>query len=188
MRTLYIVIGVAVLLLVVLLIVYLVQQRKKKKAAGAEPEEAMGPGGDEISLLIREAENKLAAAKLEQGGRVANLPLYLLMGETGTTKTSVMMNSGLDAELLAGQVYQANAVVPTRTANLWFARRSIFVEAGGKLPGDSGKWHKLIRRLTPRTSVVGKGEQAPRAAIVCFDCENFTRQGALEAAVAAARN
>ena len=36
--------------------------------------------------------------------------------------------------------------------------------------------------------MVGKGEQAPRAAVVCFDCENFTRQGAQEAAVAAARN
>ena len=55
-------------------------------------------------------------------------------------------------------------------------------------PPIPAKWHKLIRRLAPRASVVGKGEQAPRAAIVCFDCENFTRQGALEAAVAAARN
>ena len=190
MSTLYIVIAVAVVLLIALVVVYLLQQKKKKKAAAAAAEggEPVGPGGDEIATLVKEAEARLAAAKLEQGARVANLPVYLLMGESGSTKTSIMTNSGLEAELLAGQVYQNNAVVPTRAANFWFARRSVFVEAGGNLPGDSGKWHRLIRKLAPRGSVVGKGEQAGRAAIVCYDCENFTRQGALEAAVAAARN
>ena len=188
MNTLYIVIGVAVVVLIVLVVILLVQRKKKKARAAAESDEPGGTGGDEISLLIKEAETKLAAAKLEQGARVGNLPVYLLMGDSGSTKTSVMLNSGLDAELLAGQVYQSNNVVPTRTANLWFARRSLFVEAGGKLPADSGNWNKLIRKLTPRASVVGKGEQAPRAAIVCYDCENFTRQGALEAASGAARN
>ncbi|HWC97725.1 MAG TPA: ImcF-related family protein [Candidatus Sulfopaludibacter sp.] len=187
MKTLYIVIAVAVLLLIVLLVVFLVQRSKKKKKAAAEGEDANAPGGDEISLLIKDAETKLSTAKLEQGARVANLPVYVLMGDTGSTKTSVMLHSGLDPELIAGQVYQNNNVVSTRTANLWFARRSIFVEAGGKLPADSSKWQKLIKRLTPKSSVVGKGEQAPRAAVVCYDCESFTRQGALEAATAAAR-
>src|SRR3954452_23294167 len=32
-----------------------------------------------------------------------------------------------------------------------------------------------------------KGKQAPRAAAVCFDCESFTKPGASDAAVAAAR-
>ena len=50
-----------------------------------------------------------------------------------------MIHSGLDPELLAGQVYQNADVVPTRTANLWFSRRSIFAEAGGKLLADSGQ-------------------------------------------------
>ncbi|SPE36531.1 ImcF domain protein [Candidatus Sulfopaludibacter sp. SbA3] len=188
MNTLYIVIGVAAVLLIALVIVYLIQQKKKKARLAAASDEPSGPGGDEISLLIKEAETKLATGKLEQGARVGNLPVYLVMGDSGSSKTSVMLNSGVDAELLAGQVYQNNSVVPTRTANFWFARRSIFVEAGGQLPADAGKWQKLIHKLAPRTSVVGKGEQAPRAAVVCFDCENFTRQGALEAAAGAARN
>jgi hypothetical protein len=34
----------------------------------------------------------------------------------------------------------------------------------------------------------GKGEQSPRAAVVCFDAERFTQSGASEAAAAAARN
>ena len=99
-----------------------------------------------------------------------------------------MLHSGIEAELLAGQVYQNNDVAPTRTANLWFARRMLFVEAGGSLLADSGQWRTLIKKLQPRASVVSRGEQAARAAVVFFDCENFTRQGALEAATASARN
>ena len=44
-----------------------------------------------------------------------------------------------------------------------------------------------MQKLQPRRSVVGKGEQAPRAAVVLFDCENFTRAGAADQAAAAAR-
>ena len=99
-----------------------------------------------------------------------------------------MLHSGIEPELLAGQVYQNNDVAPTRTANFWFARRMLFVEAGGSLLADSGQWRALIKKLQPRASVVRQGEQAPRAAVVFFDCENFTRQGAQEAASASARN
>ena len=66
MTPLYIVIGVVVLALIALTIVYFIQQKKKKKALAAESGEAPAPGDDEISqLLVHEAENKLAAAKLE---------------------------------------------------------------------------------------------------------------------------
>ncbi len=179
MSTLYIVLAVAVVLLIALTVVYLLQQ-KKKKARAAQADEPVGPGGDEISLLIAEANNKLAAAKAEPNARVGNLPVFILLGETGSAKTSVMLHSGLDPELLAGQVHQNSNVVPTRSANIWFTRRSVFVEAGGKLPADSSKWNRLAQKLAPRTSVVGKGEQAPRAAVVCYDCENFTQAGVQE--------
>jgi type VI secretion system protein ImpL len=84
-------------------------------------------------------------------------------------------------------VYQNGNVTPTRTANVWFSRRSLFVEAGGQLAADAAKWSKLIARLEPRSPVMGKGEQAPRAALICFDCEVFTRAAAQEAAVNSAR-
>src|ERR1035438_3601699 len=125
MSTLYIVLVVAVVLLIALVIIVLVQQKKKKARAAAESDEPAGPGGDEISILVKEAENKLAASKVAQGARVGNLPVYILMGDSGSTKTSVVLHSGLDPELLAGQVYQNNDVVPTRSANLWFARQSV---------------------------------------------------------------
>jgi type VI secretion system protein ImpL len=185
MPTIYIILAVVVVALIVLTVIYLLQRRKKARAA-AQPADA-APGGDEISLLIREAETKLAAAKLPAGAKVGTLPVYLIMGDANSAKTSTMLHSGLEPELLAGQVYQSGNVVATRTANLWFSRGSVFVDTAGKFAADPGMWGRLIHKLQPRTSVVGKGGQAPRAAIVFFDCENFTRQGAGEAAVNAAR-
>ena len=99
-----------------------------------------------------------------------------------------MVNAGLEPELLAGLVYRDNNLVPTRTANLWFSRRTIFVEAGGKLPTEPAKWARLIRKLQPRAGVASQKGQAPRAVLVCYDSENFTRPGAQESATAAARN
>jgi len=183
---LFILLAVAVVALIVLVILFFLK-KKKAKAAAAQSGEPAGPGGDEISVLVHAAEAKLSAAKLEQGAKIGNLPVFVLMGQAGSTKTSVMLHSGLDAELLAGQIYQNADVVPTRAANLWFSRRSIFAEAGGGLLADSGQWNRFVRRLQPRSSVVGKGGQAPRAAMVCFDSETFTRAGAQEAVVNAAR-
>lgn len=184
----YLVIGLIIVLLVVLLIFVLRQRKKaKQQAAMAAQPDAAAPAGDEIALLIRDADAKLAAAKQEAGARVSTLPVFLIFGDAGCAKTSVMLHSGLDPELVAGQVYQSGNVTATRTANLWFSRHTVFAEVGGKLLPDTAKWKQLVSRLQPKASVVGKGEQAARAAIVCFDCENFTKPGALEMAATAAR-
>jgi type VI secretion system protein ImpL len=184
--TIYVVMAVALVALIVLVAVFLIQRKKKTQAAAGQ--EPSGDGADEISALLRDADAKIAAARIQPGARVATLPAYLFLGDSGATKTCVVLHSGLDPELLAGQVYQGGNVAPTRTANFWFSRRSVFVEAGGKLPAEPAKWHKLVAKLAPKTSVVGKGEQAPRAAVVCYDIENFTRAGAGDAAANAARN
>src|SRR6185369_1092515 len=44
------------------------------------------------------------------------------------------------------------------------------------------------RKLQPRTGVASQKGQAPRAVLVCYDSENFTKAGAQESATAAARN
>jgi type VI secretion system protein ImpL len=188
MTILYVVLAVTLVALIVLLTVFLIQRKRKKAAqAAAGGEQPAAEGGDEISSLVRDADAKLAAARIQPGARVSSLPAYLIMGDTGATKTCVMLHSGLDPELIAGQVYQGGNVAPTRTANFWFSRRSLFVEAGGRLPGEAAKWNKLVARLAPKTSVAGKGEQAPRAAVVCYDIENFTKSGAMDMAAATAR-
>ncbi len=138
-----------------------------------------GPLGkdDEIDALVREAENRLAASNLAKGAKLNNLPMVFVIGDAGSTKTSTILHSGLDPELLAGSVYQDTTVVPTRLANIWFAHGMIFVEAGGKLLADPQRWMRLLQRLRPgRLSSAVRSEQAPRAALLCFDSETFVRR------------
>ena len=188
MPVIYLAFGFLLVALIALVVVYFVLQRKKAKAAAtaADTADPGAAGTDEIDALVREAERRLAASR--QGDRLGSLPVFLLAGDTGSTKTSVMVNAGLEPELLAGLVYRDNNMVPTRTANIWFSRRTIFVEAGGKLPAEPAKWARLIRKLQPRAGVASQSAQAARAVLVCYDAETFTRPGAQEAATAAARN
>ncbi len=188
MPALYLIFGLVLVALIVLVVLWFYLKRKKaaSAAAAADAADPGGPGNEEIDALVREAERRLAASK--QADRLAALPVFFLVGETGSTKTSVMVNAGLEPELLAGLVYRDNNLVPTRTANLWFSRRTIFVEAGGKLPAEPAKWTRLIRKLQPRAAVATQSARAPRAVLVCYDAETFTRPDAQEAATLAARN
>jgi type VI secretion system protein ImpL len=155
---------------------------RRSQRAGGAPAAPIDPS-NEIDVLARDAEAKLAGAKVAQGGRLANFPLIFLVGEPGAAKTSILVNSGVDAELLAGNVYQDNAVAPTRAANFWFARNAVFAEAAGRLLGDQGLWTRFIQRCRG-----GKlGAQSPRAALVCFDAEAMMKPGAAEAVTAGAR-
>jgi len=161
------------------------KRNRGNAAAGSGPIEK----DDEIDALVREAENRLASSNLAKGAKLANLPMVFVIGEAGSTKTSTVLHSGLDPELLAGSVYQDTTVLPTRLANLWFARGMIFVEAGGRLLAEPQRWVRLLQRLRPgRLESAVRGEQAPRAALVCLDAETFVRAGAADALTVASRN
>jgi type VI secretion system protein ImpL len=166
----------------------------KMKSAPIEDQEETEPAeavsDNEIDLLIRDAENKLAAARLAQGSKIGNLPLLFIMGDQGSTKSTVIVNSGLEPELLAGQVYHDNMIVSTRAANLWFANGTIFTEVAPQVTSDATAWTRAIRSLRPRTlkSVVGGNAQAPRSALVCVNAELFTQPGASEKLGALARS
>src|ERR1017187_10565862 len=188
MPGLYLIFGFVLVVLIVLVVLWFYLRRKRANA-GASSADAAGQGGtgsEEIDALVREAERRLAASK--QGDRLANLPLFFLVGDPGSTKTSIMVNAGLEPELLAGLVYRDNNLVPTRSANLWFSRRTIFVEVGGKVPSEPARWARLVRKLQPRVGVGSQSVQAPRALLVCYDSEAFTRAGAQETANLSARN
>src|ERR1022692_1608838 len=176
MPVIYLAFGFLLVALIALVVVYFVLQRKKAKAAAtaADTADPGAAGTDEIDALVREAERRLAASR--QGDRLGSLPVFLLAGDTGSTKTSVMVNAGLEPELLAGLVYRDNNMVPTRTANIWFSRRTIFVEAGGKLPAEPAKWGRLIRKLQPRAGVASQSAQAARAVLVCYRSEEHTSE------------
>jgi type VI secretion system protein ImpL len=177
-------IALAVIGLVAFVVVIWWFRLREKERAGMGA--SGGAGGDEIDVLIREAETRLQASKLGRTASVGNLPLFLVLGETGAAKTTIVLHSGLEPELLAGQVGQDKVPLPTRTANLWYTRQFLFAEAGGSMLQDRPRWTKLVRKLAPRQlhSVFGKGTPAPRAALVCVDCESFMRPGAPEALAA----
>ena len=139
-----------------------------------------------IDQIVREADARLAG----QNVTIANLPLVFVVGDRASTKTSAMVYSGVEPELLAGAAYgEGNMIMPTQHANIWFARGTAFIEAAGAVFADPAKWLALVRRLKPASlkSLVGKGQQAPRGVLLCFDVETFAKPGAADAVTAAAR-
>jgi type VI secretion system protein ImpL len=183
MRVPHVLLLAAVAALLVLGILWRYYSKRKKGQVGALESVDL-----DIDLAIGDAEAHLGAAKIEQGTRVKDFRLFLLVGDSGSAKTSVVLQSGADPELLSGQVYENNDVIPTKMVNIWFARQSLFVEVGGTLLGDPEKWSRLVRRLLPRRSVIGKGKQPARSVIVLYDCQNLLAANSQEAASKAARN
>ena len=169
---LIVVLVVLIAVAVAAVVLYLRSRKAKPAAAAAAPE----PGGDsEIDGLVREADRRLAHANA--GATIANLPLIFVIGDRATAKTSTIVNSGIEPELLAGQLYQDNAIAPTRSANLWFARGTALVEVGRRTLGDPGKCMRLVKRLQPgRLKSLKGGAQSPRAVLLCVSLSLFQRR------------
>ncbi len=163
-------------------------RRQEKAAKGSDAGGGPSAATTEVDLLVRDAARKLKSSAMGRGASLRNLPLIFLVGDPGSAKTTSILHSALDPELLAGHVYQDNKVVPTRVANFWYTRQAVFVDGGGSLFSQPDLWRRLIKLVQPgRVASAGKQQQAPRAAIVCFDCESFLRPGAPEATLSAAR-
>jgi len=95
-----------------------------------------GPGGasaaatkeeesQDLDDLIEQAEARLSESQLGKDAKLARLPAIFLLGNSESAKTATMVHSGLDPELLAGQVYEETNLIPTPTVNFWFARRTL---------------------------------------------------------------
>ena len=181
--TLYIFIGILSIVGIIGAGVYLWLRSKQPAQPGDNS------GDPEIDALCKDVDSKLALSKTAQGAKINNLPLVFLMGENGSVKTTTILNSGLEPELVTGQVYQDTNIVPTWLANVFLARQTLFMDTAGGFMNDGPRWQKLVRRLAPGQlkSVVGAKAQAPRAAVVMFDGETFFRQGGNEAATVIAR-
>ena len=146
-------------------------------------------GGTEMDTLLRDAEKRLAAAQRSGAKSLDSLPLLYLLGEANAAKTTSVLKSGLDPELLAGQIYRDQDVIATPVVNIWYTAQCAIVEAGNAVRKSPPLWGKLIRRTRPKAYRSAMGTQAPvRAAVVCISCEQFLGTGASEAALAAARS
>jgi len=134
----------------------------------------------EIDAILAEAESKLSALGPSGGVKLANLPAIFLLGDSGAAKTHAMIHSGLQPELLAGAVFQGGEITPTRGVNLWLARNTIFVEAGGKLCEDPRLWLRVVQRFSSDKfgksgSISAGATGAPRAVLVCCDCATLVK-------------
>lgn len=167
------------------------QKSKLDREASAGSESAPSAGAaDDILLLLREAEARVASStQLPRGTRLSSLPVIFLVGDAAAGKTCVATQSGLDPELISGQVYQEGNIAPTRLANLWFARKAVFVEMAGKTLADANLWNRLLHRLAPGKlrSVFSGKPAAPRAAVVCYDCAKLAKAAGQEEITAQSR-
>jgi type VI secretion system protein ImpL len=145
------------------------------------------PVDDEVDSAFAAARRRLAAAGA--GGRISKLPVALVVGLPGSAKTTSIVRSGLEPELLAGEVWRGDEIVSTQALNLWYGSDLVWVEAGGRLLGDEARWRRLVRHLRPAraAAVFSRGAQPPRLAVVCIGCDEFLKPGAAEDVPAAAQ-
>jgi type VI secretion system protein ImpL len=176
--------GLILLGLVATLVVAWFILRRPSKPAPPSTDE-----GREIDTAIATAKARLAASRHAGSIRLHKLPVVLLLGSEGSTKTTTLVRSGLDPELLAGEVFRGDTVAPTRSVNLWYSQQTVFVEAGGQVTADPSRWMRLVRHLQPHRlrAALSRRAQAPRLAVVCFSCEEFLRPNSAESTPAAAR-
>ena len=101
----------------------------------------------------------------------ARCPLIYILGDENSAKTQTVLQSGLDAELLAGQLHRDGQIAPTPLANIWFTGTAAVVEAGGALLRQPGLWQRLVRLTQPSKigAAFSRGALQPtRAAILCI--------------------
>lgn len=164
-----------------ILVAYLIRRR------GGPPKPATEEGRD-IDAALAAARSRLARSRVPGG--IQGLPVVLVVGPEGSAKTTTVVRSGLEPELLAGEVYQGETIAPTRLVNLWYSQRALFIEAGGRVTADAGRWQRLMHHLQPRRlrAALAGGAQAPRVALVCMSCEELLRADRGESVPAAARS
>ncbi len=160
--------------------------RPARPAAAPKPEPVIHEDDSALAALIAEANTTLAKAPAYADKRTPaplyRLPLYLLIGPEGSGKTNTFLNSGVEPQLLAGQV-ATGPITSNRICNLWLAKNAVFAEVSGKaFNGDAGRWIQLLRILRGTDTVplwrrlLGKREKrfALRGVIGFCNVQEFT--------------
>jgi type VI secretion system protein ImpL len=159
--------------------------RAKKKQHEGDPASDGATG--ELDVLLNDANRKLRES--QQGAKTLDaLPLIYILGDTGVAKTTTVIKSGLDPELVAGAVPREGESVPTPVLNLWFTKLAAILEVGGTVRQSNAQLTRLIERTRPKAyrSAFGTGAAA-RAAIVCISSEQLLVADAGASLMASAR-
>jgi type VI secretion system protein ImpL len=179
--TLILLIGIAAC--VTIIVIH--HRKKKEKELGEDP--ADSAARDELNLLINEANRKLRES--QQGAKtLEHLPLIYILGDQGAAKTTLVQQSGLEPELLAGTGTTESDQTPTPILNLWYTRLAALLELGPSIRQSRSLLARLLHRTraTAYRSAFGKGAP-PRAAVVCLSADQLLVPGANEALLASAR-
>lgn len=144
----------------------------------------------EMEAAITQARRRLLDARVARGQVLQKLPAVFVLGPRQHHKTSTVIRSGVHAELLSGDVLRGAQVVPTHTTNVWLAGSALIVEVGADVAQSPERFARLLWHFQPArfARALTQGEQAPRAALLCFSCEDFRRAGARDAVLASARD
>ncbi|HUB30566.1 MAG TPA: ImcF-related family protein [Terracidiphilus sp.] len=164
--TIILVVGIAAAIAIVV-----VHVRSKKQRALEES--GSGESRHDLELLLDDADRKLRTA--QQGARrLQYQPLIYVLGDPGSAKTTSVVKSGLELELLAGAGFSESGPVSTSLLNVWFTRMAAIVELGTAFQQNSGLLTRLVQRTRPKSyrAAFGSGA-APRAALVCLSVDSL---------------
>src|SRR5215472_15421072 len=166
------------------IIVMHLRAKKEKEQLGEEQGTAATA---ELDLMLNDASRKLRTA--QQGAKALDsLPLLYILGDTGSAKTTTVLKSGLDPELLAGTASLDGDHVPTNVMNLWFTKAAALLEIGASVRSSNALIGRLVHRTRAKAyrSAFGRGA-APRAVIVCVSADQLLVADAGQSLMASAR-
>lgn len=164
-------------------------RRSEKARSGAASVAA--PASDEITPRFREAQRRLRTAAFDVPRKqIAALPVAVILGPAGSGKTASIVRSNLATELLAGDTFRGDAVIPTDSVNIWYSDGSLLVEAGGAATSDAAAWLKLVKQIRKRwlRASLRHGATAPRVAVVTLSCEMLLGSNGAEQSLQIARD
>ncbi len=151
----------------------LIALARKRAASAGKNAEGKPVETTALDELLREANRKLAASPQAGAKRLADLPLIYVLGDANAAKTTAILKSGLEPELLAGQVYRERDVVSTEIANIWYSGKAALIEAGAAFRATPGLWTRLVVRTRPEAYRAAFKGAPFRAAVLCVSCEQF---------------
>ncbi|MGB9406884.1 MAG: ImcF-related family protein [Terracidiphilus sp.] len=156
--------------------IFVLWQMHKASSGSAQSGGLDTPDAVNLNALLRDADARIRQANRAGAKSLASLPLIYVIGDENSAKTQTVLQSGLDPELLAGNVYRDGAIVPTQLANLWLAGNCILAEAGGALLRQPALWLRLVKATLPARlgSVFSKDSRLPaRSVVVCVSIERI---------------
>ncbi len=173
--------GAAYLIFVVVLLLIgiaaavtiLVLHYRARKEKQLQEGSAGTAGSSDLDLMLADANRKLRTS--QQGAKTLEaLPLIYILGDPGSAKTTTVVQSGLDPELVVGSASPTTEQTPTPILNLWFSKQAALLEVGASIRDNNSLFERLIHRTRAKAyrSAFGTGA-APRAVIVCLSSDQL---------------